>query len=139
MQDLGETIKAGATTVNLGDTVGINMPQETRDLVSYLKANTPGIDDVVISVHCHNDLGVATANAIAVLKSILLLFHSSTHIYSNTIEQLVYIFYVGYMCWSKTSWRNGQRNRWEKWECSTWRGEFHRDRLEKHVGVLQFF
>ncbi|CAN6923951.1 unnamed protein product [Brassica oleracea] len=65
---LGETIKAGATTVNLGDTVGINMPQETRDLVSYLKANTPGIDDVVISVHCHNDLGVATANAIAVLK-----------------------------------------------------------------------
>ena len=54
--------------MNLGDTVGINMPQETRDLVSYLKANTPGIDDVVISVHCHNDLGVATANAIAVLK-----------------------------------------------------------------------
>ncbi|KAJ4867136.1 Aldolase-type TIM barrel protein [Raphanus sativus] len=41
------------------------MPQETRELVSYLKANTPGIDDVVISVHCHNDLGVATANAIA--------------------------------------------------------------------------
>ncbi|KAG2238399.1 hypothetical protein Bca52824_092371 [Brassica carinata] len=62
---LGETIKAGATTLNLGDTVGINMPQETRELVSYLKANTPGIDDVVISVHCHNDLGVATANAIA--------------------------------------------------------------------------
>uniref|UniRef100_A0A0D2ZWA4 Pyruvate carboxyltransferase domain-containing protein n=2 Tax=Brassica oleracea TaxID=3712 RepID=A0A0D2ZWA4_BRAOL len=43
---LGETIKAGATTLNLGDTVGINMPQETRELVSYLKANTPGIDDV---------------------------------------------------------------------------------------------
>ncbi|CAF2074814.1 unnamed protein product [Brassica napus] len=69
MQDLGETIKAGATTVNLGDTVGINMPQETRDLVSYLKANTPGIDDVVISVHCHNDLGVATANAIAGIRA----------------------------------------------------------------------
>ncbi|CAN6917123.1 unnamed protein product [Brassica oleracea] len=66
---LGETIKAGATTVNLGDTVGINMPQETRDLVSYLKANTPGIDDVVISVHCHNDLGVATANAIAGIRA----------------------------------------------------------------------
>lgn len=80
--------------MNLGDTVGINMPQETRELVSYLKANTPGIDDVVISVHCHNDLGVATANAIAVLKPTQLLFHSSAHIYSNTIEQLVYIFYV---------------------------------------------
>ncbi|CAG7883360.1 unnamed protein product [Brassica rapa] len=62
---LGEAIKVGATTVNIGDTVGINMPQETWELVSYLKDNTPGIDDVVLSVHCHNDLGVATANAIA--------------------------------------------------------------------------
>ncbi|CAG7883358.1 unnamed protein product, partial [Brassica rapa] len=62
---LGEAIKAGATTVNLADTVGINMPQEIGELVSYLKANTPGIDDVVFSIHCHNDLGVATANAIA--------------------------------------------------------------------------
>ena len=78
---LGEAIKAGATTVNLADTVGINMPQEIGELVSYLKANTPGIDDVVFSIHCHNDLGVATANAIAVLKLTLLLFHSSTNIY----------------------------------------------------------
>ncbi|CAH2044119.1 unnamed protein product [Thlaspi arvense] len=62
---LGEAIKAGATTMNMADTVGINMPEEFGELVSYLKANTPGIDDVVLSVHCHNDLGVATANAIA--------------------------------------------------------------------------
>ncbi|KAG2263584.1 hypothetical protein Bca52824_070663 [Brassica carinata] len=62
---LGEAIKAGATTANLADTVGINMPQEIRELVNYLKANTPGIDDVVFSIHCHNDLGFATANAIA--------------------------------------------------------------------------
>ncbi|KAF2531512.1 hypothetical protein F2Q70_00032478 [Brassica cretica] len=62
---LGESIKAGATTVNVADTVGINMPEEYGELVSYLKANTPGIDDVIFSVHCHNDLGVATANTIA--------------------------------------------------------------------------
>ena len=54
--------------MNVADTVGINMPDEYGELVSYLKANTPGIDDVIFSVHCHNDLGVATANTIAVLS-----------------------------------------------------------------------
>ena len=62
-----EAIKAGATTVAFADTVGINMPQEYEELVRYVKANTPGIDDAIFSVHCHNDLGVATANTIAVL------------------------------------------------------------------------
>ncbi|ESQ31853.1 hypothetical protein EUTSA_v10004072mg [Eutrema salsugineum] len=62
---LEEAIKAGATTMNIADTVGIKMPEEIGELVRYLKTNTPGIDDVVFSVHCHNDLGVATANAIA--------------------------------------------------------------------------
>ncbi|EOA22892.1 hypothetical protein CARUB_v10003624mg [Capsella rubella] len=62
---LEETIKAGATSVCIADTVGITMPQEFGELVTYLKANTPGIDDVVVSVHCHNDLGLATANTIA--------------------------------------------------------------------------
>ncbi|XP_006394566.2 methylthioalkylmalate synthase 2, chloroplastic [Eutrema salsugineum] len=62
---LGEAIKAGATAVNVADTVGINMPEEYGELVRYLKANTPGIDDILFSVHCHNDLGVATANTIA--------------------------------------------------------------------------
>ncbi|KAF2597540.1 hypothetical protein F2Q68_00012421, partial [Brassica cretica] len=47
------------------DTVGINMPQEYGELVRYVKANTPGIDDAIFSVQCHNDLGVATANTIA--------------------------------------------------------------------------
>ncbi|WZZ37114.1 hypothetical protein YC2023_020515 [Brassica napus] len=60
-----EAIKAGATTVAFADTVGINMPQEYEELVRYVKANTPGIDDAIFSVHCHNDLGVATANTIA--------------------------------------------------------------------------
>lgn len=64
-----EAIKAGATTVAFPDTVGINMPQEYGELVRYVKENTPGIDDVIFSVHCHNDLGVATANTIAVLFS----------------------------------------------------------------------
>ncbi|CAF2144826.1 unnamed protein product [Brassica rapa subsp. narinosa] len=60
-----EAIKAGATTLACPDTVGINMPHEYGKLVRYIKANTPGIDDVIFSAHCHNDLGVATANTIA--------------------------------------------------------------------------
>ncbi|CAH8301348.1 unnamed protein product [Eruca vesicaria subsp. sativa] len=62
---IGEAIKEGATTVTLADTVGNNIPQEFGEIVTYLKANTPGIDDVVLSLHCHNDLGLATANTIA--------------------------------------------------------------------------
>ncbi|CAH8303999.1 unnamed protein product [Eruca vesicaria subsp. sativa] len=60
-----EAIKAGATTLACPDTVGINMPREYGELLRYVKANTPGIDDVILSTHCHNDLGVATANTIA--------------------------------------------------------------------------
>ncbi|KAH0840829.1 hypothetical protein HID58_092297, partial [Brassica napus] len=63
---MGEAIKEGVKTVTLADTVGINIPQEFGEMVTYLKANTPGIDDVVVSLHCHNDLGLATANTIAV-------------------------------------------------------------------------
>ncbi|EOA23098.1 hypothetical protein CARUB_v10003885mg [Capsella rubella] len=62
---LGESIKAGATTVGFADTVGINMPPEFGELVAYVKANTPGSDNVVFAIHCHNDLGVATANTIS--------------------------------------------------------------------------
>ncbi|XP_018457517.1 methylthioalkylmalate synthase 1, chloroplastic isoform X1 [Raphanus sativus] len=62
---MGEAIKEGVTTVTLADTVGNNIPQEFGEMVAYLKANTPGIDDVVFSLHCHNDLGLATANTIS--------------------------------------------------------------------------
>nr|AAG52883.1 2-isopropylmalate synthase [Arabidopsis thaliana] len=62
---LGESIKAGATTVGFADTVGINMPQEFGELVAYVIENTPGADDIVFAIHCHNDLGVATANTIS--------------------------------------------------------------------------
>jgi 2-isopropylmalate synthase len=58
-------IEAGATTLNVPDTVGYAMPQEMEDLIRYLKANVKGIDDVVISVHCHNDLGQAVACTLA--------------------------------------------------------------------------
>lgn len=58
-------IEAGATTVNIPDTVGYAMPAEFGDLIRYLKANVPNIDDAVISVHCHNDLGLAVANSLS--------------------------------------------------------------------------
>ncbi|KAH0938822.1 hypothetical protein HID58_006283 [Brassica napus] len=66
---MGEAIKEGVKTVTLADTVGINIPQEFGKMVTYLKANTPGIDDVVVSLHCHNDLGLATANTIAGVRA----------------------------------------------------------------------
>ncbi|KHN18800.1 Putative 2-isopropylmalate synthase, partial [Glycine soja] len=63
---LGVVIEAGATTVNIADTVGIVMPLELGKLIVDIKDNTPGIANVIISTHCHNDLGLATANTIEV-------------------------------------------------------------------------
>ncbi|KAJ3034316.1 hypothetical protein HDV00_005192 [Rhizophlyctis rosea] len=64
-QVLGEVIKAGATTLNIPDTVGYNTPEEYGGLIEYLVKNTPGADKVTFSTHCHNDLGLATANTLA--------------------------------------------------------------------------
>lgn len=58
-------IAAGATVINVPDTVGYMEPSEFGALISYLKAHVEGSDRVDISVHCHNDLGLATANALA--------------------------------------------------------------------------
>ena len=60
-------IAAGATTVNLPDTVGYAIPTEFTELVAYVMAHTPNIRQAVLSVHCHNDLGLATANTIAAI------------------------------------------------------------------------
>lgn len=62
---LGEVIKAGATTLNIPDTVGITVPTEFGKLISDIKANTPGIENVIISTHCQNDLGLSTANTVS--------------------------------------------------------------------------
>ncbi|MCC6792928.1 MAG: 2-isopropylmalate synthase [Thermomicrobiales bacterium] len=60
-------IQAGATTLNVPDTVGYTTPAEYRALMEHLQANVPGIEDVIISVHCHNDLGMGTANTLAAI------------------------------------------------------------------------
>mmetsp|Transcript_29214 Transcript_29214/g.40879 ORF Transcript_29214/g.40879 Transcript_29214/m.40879 type:complete len:666 (+) Transcript_29214:177-2174(+) len=62
---LGEAIKAGATTLNIPDTTGWNMPWEFGALIAKLRENVPGAEKVVFSTHCHNDLGLATANSLA--------------------------------------------------------------------------
>lgn len=62
---LAEVIKAGATTLNIPDTVGITTPAEFGSLIADIKANTVGIDNVVISTHCQNDLGLSTANTLS--------------------------------------------------------------------------
>jgi 2-isopropylmalate synthase len=62
-------IEAGATTINVPDTVGYTVPGEFSELIRFLVDNVPGIENVVISVHCHNDLGLAVANTIQALKA----------------------------------------------------------------------
>jgi 2-isopropylmalate synthase len=66
---IGEAIKAGATTINIPDTVGYTTPEEYGGLIAGIMKNTPGIDDVVVSVHCHDDLGLATANTLAGIRA----------------------------------------------------------------------
>ena len=58
-------IAAGATTVNIPDTVGYSMPEEYGQLIRTLRENVAGIEKVTISTHCHNDLGLAVANSLA--------------------------------------------------------------------------
>ncbi|RJP87781.1 MAG: 2-isopropylmalate synthase [Desulfobacteraceae bacterium] len=62
-------IDAGAKTVNLPDTVGYAIPEEFGDLVKYVIKNTPNMKKAILSVHCHNDLGLATANTLAAIKA----------------------------------------------------------------------
>lgn len=62
-------IRAGATTVNIADTVGYTMPEEFRELIMALRARVPGMDTVRFSVHCHNDLGMGVANSLAAMDA----------------------------------------------------------------------
>ena len=67
---LGEAIKAGATTLNIPDTVGYTTPDEFYALIDGIIKNTPGMHDgITISVHCHDDLGLATANTLAGIRA----------------------------------------------------------------------
>ena len=67
---LGVAIEAGATTLNIPDTVGYTMPEEFGSLIEDIMANTPGLtDEITLSVHTHDDLGLATANALAGIRA----------------------------------------------------------------------
>jgi len=68
-QILAIAIQAGATTLNIPDTVGYTMPEEFGKLISGIIDNTPGIENCIVSVHCHNDLGLATANSLAGIQA----------------------------------------------------------------------
>mgnify|MGYP000503722063 CR=1 FL=1 len=68
-QCYSNAVAAGATTLNVPDTVGYSTPQEMADLITYLKAHVVGVENTDISVHCHNDLGMAVANSLACVKA----------------------------------------------------------------------
>ena len=61
-------IKAGANTINIPDTVGYAIPEEFGSLIKMIQNRVPNIDKAIISVHCHNDLGLAVANSLSALK-----------------------------------------------------------------------
>lgn len=69
VQVFNRAVAAGATTLNVPDTVGYTTPAEYRALMEHLQAHVEGIDDVIISVHCHNDLGMGTANTLAAVAA----------------------------------------------------------------------
>lgn len=68
-QVLDVAIRAGATTLNIPDTVGYTLPDEFGALIKGIIEHTPGIDRCIVSVHCHNDLGLATANTLAGIRA----------------------------------------------------------------------
>src|SRR5438874_10190015 len=63
-----KAIAAGATTINVPDTVGYAVPEQYAATIRHLKEHVSGIDKIVLSVHCHNDLGLAVSNSLAALK-----------------------------------------------------------------------
>ena len=66
---LTECIAAGATTINIPDTVGYAIPEEFQAFIEGVLANVPGMDKVTLSVHCHNDLGLSTSNSLAAVRA----------------------------------------------------------------------
>src|ERR671912_569284 len=68
-QVFAAAISAGATTINVPDTVGYTSPVEYAALMEFLNENVPGVERAVISVHCHDDLGMATANTLAAVRA----------------------------------------------------------------------
>ena len=68
-QCYSNAVAAGATTLNVPDTVGYSTPQEMGDLIAYLREHIAGVERVDISVHCHDDLGMAVANSLACVKA----------------------------------------------------------------------
>ena len=66
---LGAVVEAGATTVNIPDTVGYAVPSEFGDLIRTIRRKVHGIEQITISVHCHDDLGLAVANSLAAVDA----------------------------------------------------------------------
>ena len=62
-------IDSGATTINIPDTVGYTAPRESADLIARLIADIPGANEIIFATHCHNDLGMATANSLAAVSA----------------------------------------------------------------------
>ncbi|MEA5012825.1 MAG: 2-isopropylmalate synthase, partial [Angelakisella sp.] len=69
LEAFNTAVQAGATTINIADTVGYILPEEMYDLVSYIKENLHNSNAITLSVHCHNDLGMAVANSLAALRA----------------------------------------------------------------------
>ena len=81
-------VEAGATTINIPDTVGYTVPDEFGELFRYLRRHVRGIDKVTLSVHCHDDLGMAVANSLtAVVAGVLPALHATGRRAQDTLKQ----------------------------------------------------
>ncbi|SDZ77444.1 2-isopropylmalate synthase [Rubrimonas cliftonensis] len=69
VETVNVAIAAGATTINIPDTVGYTAPRESAQLIAMLREKCTGVDGVTLATHCHNDLGMATANALAAVEA----------------------------------------------------------------------
>jgi 2-isopropylmalate synthase len=68
-QIVEEAIRAGARVINIPDTVGYSNPSEFGDLITEIRSRVPNIENAILSVHCHNDLGLATANTLSAIQA----------------------------------------------------------------------
>ena len=107
-QLLEAVIDAGATTVNIADTVGYAIPDEFYNFLLGIQENVPNINKAVMSVHCHNDLGLAVANSLAAIKAgarqIEVCVNGLGERAGNaSLEEVVMAVPPGRTCWARTT------------------------------------
>lgn len=86
LQVVQTAVDAGATYINIPDTVGFTTPEEYGNIFKYLIENTKSDREIIFSPHCHDDLGMATANTLAAIKMVLDALKGQSMVLVNVLE-----------------------------------------------------